>query len=106
MEICVNVVSHGEHVPGIERLNRVLKERARCYYAMVAEAGILSLPKTVVMHIIFTVNFYVNSFVWRRGVSQIIPLIIIVEGTVIDFEKHFRVIFGEYCHTYEALPMT
>ena len=51
---------------------------------------------------VITVCFYINAFVWRRGVSQILPPLTIVEGLVVDFTKHFHVIFGEYCHTYEG----
>ena len=58
-----NVVSHAEHVPEIERLIRVLKERARCYFAMLSEAGIDTLPRTIVIHLMITVNFYMNEFV-------------------------------------------
>ena len=32
--VTFNVVSKGEHVPEMERFNRVIKERARCHYAM------------------------------------------------------------------------
>ena len=31
---------------------------------------------------------------------------IIVEGLVVDFNKHFHVIFGEYMHTYEGTDKT
>ena len=102
----VNVVSKGEHVPEIERMNRVSKERARCYFAMVARIGIYVLPRTVVIQLMITVAFYVNAFVWRLGVSQILPPLTIVEGTVVDFQKHFHVLFGEYVHTYEGTDNT
>ena len=61
----------------------------------------------MVIHLMTTVNFYVNAFVWRRGVSQVLPPVTIVEGLVVDFNKHFHVIFGEYMHTYEGTaPIT
>ena len=91
----VNVVSRGEHVPEIERMIRVFKERARCYYSMLRSVGIITLPKIMVMHLMRTVNFYLNAFVWRRGVSQVLPPITIVKGIALDFLKHFHVLFGE-----------
>ena len=97
-----NVVSRAEHVPEIERFIRVLKERARCYFAMLSEAEIDTLPRTLVIHLMITVNFYIDTFVWRRGMSQILPPATIVEGLVIDYDKYFHVIFGEYTHTYEG----
>ena len=59
-----NVVSRAEHVPEIERFVRVLKERARCYFAMLLEAEIDTLPRTRIIHLMITVNFYINEFVW------------------------------------------
>ena len=106
MNPLINVVSRGEHVPDIERFHRVLKERARCYHAMVREIDIASLPKTAIIHLIITVNFYVNAFVWQEGVSPVLPLVTIVEGLVVDFNKHFHVIFYEYMHTYEGTTNT
>lgn len=97
-----NVVSKGEHVPTIKQMKQLLKERARCYYAMLVKAKIFSLPKQMVMQLVITISFYVNAFVWHRGVSQVLPPLIIVEGMVLDFNKHFHVIFGEYVHTYEG----
>ena len=59
----VNVVSRGEHVPKIERFIRVVKERARCYFAMLS---VKKLPKIMVIHMILIVIFYINAFIWRR----------------------------------------
>ena len=53
-----------------------------------------------------TVNFYMNTFVWRKGVSQILPPITIVTGLVPDFKKHFHVLYGEYCNTYKGTTNT
>ena len=102
----VNVVSRGEHVPEIERMIRVLKERARCYYSMLAKAGITTIPRIMVMHLMRTVTFYLNAFVWRKGVSQVLPPSTVVEGIVLDYNKHFHVIPGEYLHTYEGTTNT
>ena len=106
MRPLINVVSRGEHVPDIERFPQVLKERARCYFAMVCKIDITSLPKTIVIYLMMTVNFYVNAFVWQEGVSPILPPVTIVEGLVVDFNKHFHVIFSEYMHTYEGATNT
>ena len=58
-EAIINIVSRDEHVEDIERFIRVLKERARCYWAMLPFAKI---PKRMVVHIMLTVSFYVNAF--------------------------------------------
>ena len=96
----------GEHVPEIERRYRVFKERARYYCAMLLKVDIDTILQMMVIHLMTTVNFYFNTFVWRRGVSQILPPVTIVEGLVVDFNKRFYVIFGEYMHTYEGTDNT
>jgi hypothetical protein len=99
----VNVVGKGEHVPAIERFIRVIKERCRCYYAMLPFD---TLPRMVVIHLLITVMFYINAFVWRKGVSQYLSPLTILEGIVLDYNLHFQVIFGEYAHTYEDTTNT
>ena len=106
LPVRTNIVSRGEHVPEIERYIRVLKERARCYFAILDEVEIYTLPRQMVIHLMITVNFYMNTFVWRKGVSQILPPITIVTGLVPDFKKHFHVLYGEYCNTYEGTTNT
>jgi len=39
-------------------------------------------------------------------VSQVIPLIMIIEGVVIDYRLHFRVLYGEYLQTYKGTDNT
>ena len=69
LDLVTNVVSWGEHVPEIERHQRVLKERARCYFAMLLKIDITTIPRTMVIHLMQTGNFCVNAFVWKRVVS-------------------------------------
>jgi hypothetical protein len=99
----VNVVGKGEHVPAVERFIRVVKERSRCYYAMLP---FNVLPKIVVIHLLITVMFYINAFVWRKGVSQYLSPLTILEGVVLDYSLHFQVIFGEYAQSYEDTTNT
>ena len=106
LPVRTNIVSRGKHVPEIERYIRVLKERARYYFAILDEVEIYTLPRQMVIHLMITVNFYMNTFVWRKGVSQILPPITIVTGLVPDFKKHFHVLYGEYCNTYKGTTNT
>ena len=81
-------------MPKIESWHRLIKDRARCYRAMLP---FNSLLRMMAMHLMKTVVFYANEFAWRRGMSQITHPITIVEGGALDFNLHFRVIFGEFC---------
>ena len=102
MAVKVNICSREEHVPEIERYIRLIKERARCYYAMLRRVEIYTIPRGMIRQLMRTVVFYINAFVWRKGVSQVLPPITIVEGLKPNFKKHFHVIFGEYMMTYEG----
>ena len=50
----INVVARDEHVPKIERWHRVIKERARCYCAMLPYEN---LPRMMVIHLMKTAVF-------------------------------------------------
>ena len=102
LPVRINVCSRDEHVPEIERFIRVMKERARCYFAMLRRVEIYTVPKQIIIQLMRTVVFYVNAFVWRKGVSQFLPPVTIVEGLKMDFKKHFHVIPGEYMMTFEG----
>ena len=52
----------------------------------------------MVMQLMITITFYVSAFVWHLCVLQILPLLTIVEGTVVDLKKHFHVMLGDYVH--------
>ena len=60
VEVPFNIVSREKHVKKIERWYHVIKERARCYYAMLPFDA---LPMTMVIYLMKTVVFYVNAFV-------------------------------------------
>jgi hypothetical protein len=98
LEAVVNVVGKGEHAPMIERFIRVIKERCRCYFAM---SPFEDIPRIMIIHMLVSVMFYVNAFIWKKGVSPFLSPMTILEGVVLDYNLHFQVIFGEYAHTYE-----
>jgi len=99
----MNDVSKEEHVVDIERYHRIMKEQARCYYAMLPFD---TLPRMMVVQLMNTVVFYLNAFVWRKGVSNVLLPVTIIEGTVIDYYKHFHVVFGEFVQTFKGSDNT
>jgi hypothetical protein len=56
----VNIVSRGEYIKMIECFHWVIKERARCYYAILPFNLLLCM---MVVYLIITVVFYINTFV-------------------------------------------
>ena len=64
------------------------------------------IPKRMVVHIMLTVSFYVNAFALKSGISDHMSPMTIVEGVKLDYNKHFKVIPGEYAQTFEGLDNT
>jgi len=98
-----NVASKEEYVHSIERWHRTIKERCQYYYTMIL---FKYLPRIIVVHLMITVMFYINAFVWKYGVSQVLPPLTIIEGTVLDYYLHFRIIYREFLQTYEGTDNT
>ena len=53
-----------------------------------------------------TVSFYVNAFLPKSEISDHMSPMTIVEGVKLDYNKHFKVIPGEYAQTFESLDHT
>ena len=77
----------------IEHYHRMMEERARCWYEMLS---FNYLPRMMVVHLIITSLFYINAFVWMTRVSNALSPLAIVEGAALDYNLHFRMMFGEY----------
>ena len=98
-----NVCSKEEHIHNIEQWYWTVKERCYCYYAIITFKYLLW---RIVVELIIIVSFYVNIFIWKYGISEVLLPLIIVEGVVLDFYLHFRMIYGEFCQTYEGTNNT
>ena len=98
MNITLNVVARGEHVPEIERHIRTIKERVRCVYATLP---FTKIPKRMLVELVYFSVFWLNSFPAHDGVSATLSPRSIVHGTHIDFAKHAKLEFGSYVQAHE-----
>ena len=96
MNITLNTVARGEHVPEIERHIRTIRERVRCVYATLP---FTKIPKRMLVELVFF--FVLNSFLAHDGVSATLSPRSIVHGTNIDFAKHAKLEFGSYVQAHE-----
>ena len=101
--VTVNTVSRDEHVPEVERLTRTIKERCRCYFALIP---FKKIPHRMAIELVNTCIFYINAFPWISGPKKTLSPFTIVQGRHLNYHKHFRVIFGEYAQTYEGTDNT
>ena len=96
--ISVNTASNAEHVPDIERHIRTLKERTRCIYNTLP---FTKLPDRLVIEMVYSSNFWLNSFPPDSGISATLSPRAIITGASIDFHRHCQLEFGAYVQTHE-----
>lgn len=60
------------------------------------------LHRMMVVRLMIATFFCINSFAWNLGVYQIISPVTTEEGKVLEFNLHFRAIFGEFLQTHKV----
>jgi hypothetical protein len=98
LNITLNTISADEHVPEIERRIRTVKERTRCVYNTLP---FQQVPPCVLIEMVYSSNFWLNSFPPDDGVPTILSPRAIVAGMELDYEKHAQLEFGSYVQTHE-----
>jgi hypothetical protein len=98
MGITLNTSSRNEHVPGIERHIRTLKERIRCVYNTLPFKRV---PARMVVEMVFYGTFWLNSFPPTDGISTVLCPRALIVGTQLDYTKHCQLEFGAYVQTHE-----
>jgi hypothetical protein len=93
-EVVINTTAAREHVGDVERKIREIKERSRC---TVNELPFKHcMPDQAIIHLIYFVVLWINSFSTSNGVSETYAPREIVTGMKLDFTKHCKVEFGAY----------
>jgi hypothetical protein len=98
LQINLNTVSRDEHVPEIERRIRTVKECTRCVYNTLPFRHV---PPRMLIEMVYSSNFWLNSFPPGDGVSKVLSPRAIVVGMQLNFVKHCQLEFGEYVQTHE-----
>jgi hypothetical protein len=94
----VNLASAKEHVPEIERIIRVVKERFReTRHSLPFEI----IPKIMTIHIVLNVVKLFNFFLTKVGVSDTLSPKTIMSRETLDFKKHISLQIGQYCQVHE-----
>lgn len=89
----INVVSRDEHVENIERYIQVIKECIICYWTMFL---LKKIPKRMICTPDINSVILCQCYLMKSGISDYLSPMIIVEGSKLDHNKHFKVIPGEY----------
>ena len=89
----INFAALDERILDIERTNRTLQERFRAKYHMMKYKQIL---RTMIKYIAMQITSDMNIFPATNGASKHYSPHMIVNGKVLDFNKHLKYSFGEY----------
>jgi hypothetical protein len=96
--ILLNVAATNEHVPEVERMIRVVKERIRC---TVNDLPFKRYPIMMKRDIVKKETAWINMFPHRDGVSARMSPRTIVTGLEVDFATSCKVPFGAYCEVHD-----
>ena len=94
----MNPASAREHVAGVERKTRLLKERIRCRWSQLPYEKI---PSLMVSELAKDVVGWLNQFPTKSGIYSNVGLRTIMSGIQYDYRKHCRVEFGQYYQVHE-----
>jgi hypothetical protein len=98
MQITLNTVLAGKHVPEIERYICTVKERVRCIYNSLP---FKRMPGKMIIKMVSHSVFWLNVFPPSDGISKTLSPRTLVVGLNVDYNKHCRLEFGEYAQVHE-----
>jgi hypothetical protein len=59
------------------------------------------IPRNMMIELVNHGNFWLDSFLKHDGISKRLSPRIIITSRTIDYKKHCKLEFGEYCQTHE-----
>jgi hypothetical protein len=99
--VTVNVVAKDEHVPEVERQNRVIKERAR---AVIQTLPYKKIPRKIRVALIHYVVFWLNNLPKEGQVQS--PKEMIMGAQVLDTKMLCKLPFGAYAQVHDDVQAT
>ena len=102
-EEITNTTTKNEHVPYIERNNRILKERAR---ALIRTSPFNNILGRIIIEPIRFVGIYLNQEKLYNGVSEVYYPQNIITGQDLAYYKHCKFRFGPYVEAHEYHKVT
>jgi hypothetical protein len=98
LNVHLNVTAAAEHVPEVERLIRVIKERVRGFLTTYPAPH---LPNLMKIHLIQHIVQMLNLTIQPNGVSDFYSPSAIVVGHSFDAKVYCRLEFGTYCQVHD-----
>jgi hypothetical protein len=103
-ETTINTTAAREHVSGIERFIRTLKDRTR---STTSELPFQEcMPDMMIVRLLYFVVMWINGMPVDSGASTIYSPREIVTGLKLDFNKHCKYLWGSYVEASEDADIT
>ena len=99
----INTTAAREHVGEIKRSVHTIKERVRSISTVLPYT---TLPKQLIMHLIYYVVMFLNAMPAKTGISDTISPREIVMRRRLDWNKHCTGEFGEYVEAHSDPDIT
>ena len=94
----INLTSADEHVPEIKWRIRVVKEISM---AMRHSPPFHRVPNLKTIHTMINIVNMLNYLPTKAGLSTTMIPMPILNGEKLDYEKHLRFQYGQYCQVHE-----
>ena len=94
----VNLTIANEHVPEIEWIIRVVKERCRTTRNIIS---LMSMPVILTINIVLNNVKLLGYFAKTAGISTTISSISIMTGETMNYKRHLEIPIGEYFQIHE-----
>ena len=97
--VILNTTGANDHVPAVERNNRVIRERVHAGWSRLPYKA--CIPKIIVRALVENTIMWLNNFPRKGGVSQTIEPCALMGARKLDFNIDCRCEFGQYVQTHE-----
>ena len=101
--LAINTTAAKEHVPEVECMIRLIKERGR---GILNTLPFKKMPRLMLIELVYHVVLWLNAFPANSGVSESLSPREIVYQHKLDFAKHCKSPFGMYCKVHDELVPT
>ena len=95
----LNVASSGEHVLEIERHIRTEKETIRAKWSELPCRA--KMPRVTTAELVKQSVAWLNSFLPKGGMSEILSPRVTMTGIKMDYKKHCRMPFGDHAQVHK-----
>lgn len=98
LDVPINVAAAREHVPGVEREIRTIKERGR---ALLSTSPFKKFPRRIIIELVYYIVLWLNASPAKSSISNEYSPREIISGQKPDYKRDCKVDFFSYCEVHD-----